>query len=279
MSDNADQRQFWTDEAGPKWVTYQAQMDRLLQPVLDGVLERADLVPGQWVLDIGCGTGASTIQAAEAVGRRGRVTGIDISPTLLEMARRRAANPNRVSFIEADAADHDFGPGGFDRLLSRFGLMFFTDPSAAFANMASGLTATARVSFAAWGEIPANPYFTLAAQAARDVLGPMPKSDPDAPGPFAFRDPDRIETVLKEGGFRHTVIEVADIFLTPEGRLEQFADQSLAIGPAEAAMRHFDAGDDERYAIHERLQELFAHFMTPDGLRIPARINFATAQK
>src|SRR6056297_2807169 len=108
--DNSDQREFWTETAGAKWVANQPDMDALMQPVLDGVLARAAIAPGNAVLDIGCGTGASCLAASRAAGPEGSVTGVDISPTLLELGRRRCAHLPNVTLMEADAGAHDFTP-------------------------------------------------------------------------------------------------------------------------------------------------------------------------
>ena len=275
---NRDQKDFWTDIAGPKWVDHQQTMDALMQPVLDGVIARANLTPGARVLDIGCGTGASLLAAGEIVGPEGHVLGADISARLLDLAETRTANHPQIAVMEADAATYAFTPATFDNLISRFGVMFFENSEAAFENMARALKPGATLSFAAWGEIPANPFFTLAAQAAREVLGPMPKSDPDLPGPFAFRDPNRISAILGAAGLSDISIDVQDIHLTPAGALADFATQMMAIGPAESALKHFEADEDQHAAVHATLMKVFAEFETNAGLAIPARINFATAR-
>ncbi|WP_050928373.1 class I SAM-dependent methyltransferase [Aestuariivita boseongensis] len=276
--DNRDQKDFWTDIAGPKWVEQQQAMDALMQPVLDSVIARAGLGTGAHVLDIGCGTGASLLAAGEAVGPEGHVLGADISARLLDLARTRTADHPQIAVMEADAATHAFPLAAFDHLISRFGVMFFERSEAAFQNMARALTPGATLSFAAWGDIPANPFFTHAAQAARDVLGPMPKSDPDLPGPFAFRDPARITGVLDAAGFSNITVDVQDIHLRPAGTLSDLATQMMAIGPAEAALKHFEADEAQHAAVHASLMAVFADFQTDTGLAIPARINFATAR-
>ena len=127
-SDNSDQVEFWSASAGQRWAARQAELDILMQPVLDGVLARAELAPGLRVLDIGCGAGAGCLAAAEAVGDAGAVLGVDVSAPLLDLARQRAAALPRVAFHHGDATTLALSPP-YDRLISRFGVMFFARTS------------------------------------------------------------------------------------------------------------------------------------------------------
>ena len=273
---NSDQRDFWSDAAGPKWLRYEAGLDHLMQPVLDGLLSRAGIQSGQAVLDIGCGTGASTLQVADRVGTFGRVLGADISGPMLERAAERAKAVDHVNFIEADAQNHAFEPEQFDHLVSRFGVMFFGDPTVAFKNMSRALKPGGHVNFAAWGQIPSNPFFTYPAQAARAIIGAPPKVDPDLPGPFAFRDPARVLDILTNAGLQDVKCDTAQIMLTPQGTMADFAKMVLRIGPADAAISHFQADEAQIETLGDMLHEVFAPFDGPEGIQIPAEINFYT---
>lgn len=273
---NADQEEFWSQSAGPKWVALQREMDHLLEPVLSGMLARADLQKGQRVLDIGCGAGTSSLRAHDLTQN---VVGADISQPLLELARRRAEDRQNLEFVDADAETHPFPPAHFDHLVSRFGTMFFANSQAAFTNMANAMKSDASVTLACWGQIEANPYFKRAAKAARDVLGPMPRSDPDAPGPFAFRDPSRVLPILAHAGLKHERVEIKTLFLIPAGGLEGLARLCMSIGPIESAIRHFEAGEDDQQKIRQNLMSEFSRFEEDGEIRIPAEINFYSATK
>ncbi|MDW4497831.1 class I SAM-dependent methyltransferase [Sulfitobacter sp. D35] len=278
QSANSEQETFWSDEAGPLWVRHADGMDRTLRPVLERVVELAEIATGAHILDIGCGTGASLQRLAEAVGPEGRVLGVDISTTMLASAEVRVQTLSQVRVARADAATYEFSGSSFDGAVSRFGVMFFTDPAAAFANIGRSLKPGAAVTFAAWGAIEENPWFVLPAQAAKAVLGAPPPVDPDEPGPFAFRDPDRVRRILNDAGFTDIEIAVEHHTLTPEGSLEETAAFNSVIGPAGRTITHFQADEDARLAVRRGIEKLFTRFVTPDGLRVPAQINFCRAK-
>ncbi|MEM6939275.1 MAG: methyltransferase domain-containing protein [Pseudomonadota bacterium] len=226
-----------------------------------------------------CGAGTSTLLAAQHVGTEGHVTGIDISETLLKLARDRSAQALNVGYDLADAQIHAFAPAKADALISRFGLMFFDDPDQAFANLTHALRPGARMVFATWGPIPQNPYFTAAAEVAKRVLGPMPKSDPDAPGPFALRDRERVRGILSRAGLADLSAEEIQLDLTPQGSAHDLALLMCEIGPAQRALAHFEVDAAGREALIEALTEALQTYETPAGLRLPACINFFSARK
>ncbi len=276
--DNSDQVEFWSSAVGHRWAARQAELDILMQPVLDGVLARGDLSSGLRVLDIGCGAGAACLAAAQTVGETGAVLGVDVSEPLLNLARQRAAALPHVAFHHGDATTLELDPP-YDRLISRFGVMFFADPVLSFTRMAAQLSPGARLSFAAWGQIPENPFFTLPARAARTTIGAMPKSDPDAPGPFAFRDPERVKAILSEAGFADITCEVTALDLTPAGSVDDLAQQMCDIGPASGAITHFEASPAQVAELRQTIADALAPYAQNGSLRLPAEINFVTATK
>ena len=276
---NADQQTYWSDKAGPYWVARMAPMDQTLGPVLDAVLAAAALTPGDQVLDIGCGAGTSTIAAAQQVGPSGQVVGVDISESLLAKARQIAEGTPQAGFLLADAQTHAFDDGHIDCILSRFGVMFFDDPEAAFINMAKALRPGGRMAFASWGAISENPYFTLPARTATGIFGPVPKTDPDDPGPFAFRETARVTGILEAAGMVDIDAKELPMDLTPPGDAAAVADVLCDIGSAHRILTHFEATPDMRAQLVAALAEALQVFETEQGLRIPALINIFTARK
>lgn len=276
---NADQQTFWSDEAGSSWVALQDQLDTLFQPVLDLVLDHANLKSGMRVLDVGCGTGTSVALAAECVGTSGHVTGIDIAETMLAHAERGLSERKNTALIRGDGQVYPFDPEQFDALISRFGVMFFDDTTAAFANMAQGLCKGARITMAAWGPAPQNPFFMTPAKVAKALLGPMPPVDRTLPGPFAFEDASRIIPMLQNAGLGDVSVQSVDLMLTPAGDAATLAKLCCDIGPAQSALQHHNASADDRAALEAAIAARFAEHDTPEGFRIPACINLYSARK
>lgn len=271
---NAAQRDFWNGPSGENWVANQAALDALHAGVSALLLAEAAPAPGARVLDIGCGAGETTLAVARAVGPEGTATGVDISGPLLALARRRAeaAEAANVDFLHADAALHRFEPGSAELVLSRFGLMFFADPVAAFRNLASALVPGGRIVFVAWAGVDRNPWFSLPLAAAVERLGPAAPSDPDVPGPMAFRDSDRVTRILADAGLARATGEVRTVDLHLPGGLDAAADLALRIGPATRHVRDKDGSADDVRAIAATVRERLAPFVTDDGIRVPATV-------
>ena len=268
---NDDQRAYWSGDVGVRWAHMADAIDTTFAEVTDAVLARADLDPSHDVLDVGCGAGALSRAAASQAGQ---VTGIDISAPMLAVARDRAA-PN-TRFLEADAETEDLGQERHDRIISRFGVMFFDDTTAAFANLRRATRPGGRLVFAAWGMPEANPWFAIPRRVAEARLGAV-ESDPDAPGPFRFREPDMIAGWLDAAGWRDVRTEVLEVSLVPPGTLAEVAEFSTRLGGASRVIAHHEADETSRLAVARDIEPEFAAMTGMGGTRVPARINLVTA--
>lgn len=276
---NADQKEFWNSEAGGNWVRYQTDLDAISREAGDLLLEVCEPREGEVALDVGCGAGSTTLALAQAVGASGRVHGVDISSPLLARAaaRRDELGFANVTFELADAQEHAFAPAGFDLVASRFGLMFFSDPVAAFQNLRSALRSTGRIAFVAWAGPEDNPWFAWPHQIATARLGSVPAAPPDAPGPMAFQDPDRVRAMLSSAGFSRCEGRTVSVDLHHPGGLGAILKLVTVVGPVARVVREKGGTDEDKAAIVEEVGVRFEQFRTSDGIRIPARINVFTA--
>lgn len=275
MSDaNTAQAEYWASAAGYQWIAREALMDALLSPVLTRVLHHAALQPGESVIDIGCGTGASSLAVARIVGPKGHVTSVDIAAQLLDRASIRANDaglPN-INFVLADAQTHAFAPQSADAMISRFGVMFFEDPVAAFANMARALKPNGRMIFAAWPPAAKVPWFSISVAAAVARLGKPSQTDPNAPGPLAFQDPERVTALMEKAGLTDVRCQPEMVDLTPDGDAADIIAFAARIGPAARIVAEFSGTEADTKAIEAEVGKAFAIYQTDQGMRFPTGI-------
>jgi len=235
---HANQIAYWNGAGGDHWVRRQELTDLVLAPVAEVVLARAAVQPGEHVIDIGCGCGATTLVLADAIRPGGALVAADVSEPMLGRARERIGERPNVAYVCADATTHGFAPGWADLLFSRFGVMFFGDPVLAFANMRRGLKPGGRTVFACWRKPAENPWMMLPLQAAYLHVPKLPKQDPDDPGPFSFGDPNRVTRILTEAGFTDIALEPVDVMLDlASGRgLDAAVAYTLDIGATSRAL-------------------------------------------
>jgi SAM-dependent methyltransferase len=197
-----DQDAYWNGPAGARWVREQVGLDEMLRPFGEVALEAARVARDESVVDLGCGCGDASLALATLVGSRGRVVGVDLSAQMLKRAKERSAGLPNLSFMEGDVSSMPLARGAFDLLFSRFGVMFFSNPTDAFVHLRCALRADGRLAFVCWQSLGQNPWADVPFEAVADVLGrPDPKPE-GAPGPFAFADAARVREILEGAGFR-----------------------------------------------------------------------------
>ncbi len=276
---NAAQSDYWNQVAGPKWVRLADSMDARLAPILDLLLARAGTQPDEHVLDIGCGAGTSTLALAGQVGASGRVVGIDISAPMLTRARQRVADRalTNISFLEADAQTHNFGPDLFDRVVSRFGVMFFADPAAAFRNLRGAMRPGGRLCFVCWAPLADNPHWQIPLEIAARHLGPPTPQPPHAPGPMAFSDQAYLRGILEEAGFRNPRITMENVSLigtTPE----EEAALACVMGPTARLIEERTPPEPVHEALRREIAEAFRPFAGAEEMKLPAAVYAVSAE-
>jgi SAM-dependent methyltransferase len=275
---NADQIAYWNGPGGQRWAERQAAQDVLLKPVLDILIDRAALKSGERVMDVGCGSGATSIAFAKKVTPSGHVLGIDVSGPMLARARASAPKDLPVDFVQADATDYPFDPASFDLLASRFGVMFFADPARSFANMRKALRPSGRLAFACWREPRENPWMMTSLQAAYKHVPKLPAQGPEDPGPFGFASEERVKRILAAAGFADIAMEACPLSLDVAigGGLDAAVQGALEIGPVSRALDGQPA--EAKAAVAKSIREALTPFAKGDTVPLPGAIWIVTAK-
>ena len=273
---NTAMGRYWNEVAGPRWVERAGLQEARNVEVAHLLQQAAAPQSGERVLDIGCGTGATAIPFAASVAPGGQVTGVDISEPMLAQARQNieTAGAANVTLVRADAQVHRFPPDSFDLLISRFGVMFFADPVAAFTNLYAGLRQGGRLCMAVWASMGENAHWQIPFDIAVKHLGAPAPADPREPGPMAFRDPVYLRDILDKAGF-------AEIDIAPQGfkviglTAKSEAEHAAMFGPAWRLMEEKNASDAVRQAIVAETEAAYAPYVTRAGMRLPGTVLIA----
>ena len=278
---NAAQIQFWNETAGQKWVTLQEAI--VAQDRLFGLqaMDRAAVMPEERVLDVGCGCADTTFELARRVGTSGEVIGVDLSSIMLERAREMAEGLglHQVRLIDADAQTYWFQARSFDLLFSRFGIMFFQDPQAAFENLFQALRPGGRFAFVCWQEFKKNHWAIVPTEAvARHIA--IPPSVPDTPGPFTFARSERLDGILSKVGFQQIAFEesIKDVPVGAGGGVDLAVDFLFQMGPAAAAIRQA-AQPEKRGVLVDAMRAALAPYETPHGVYMQAATWIVTGSR
>lgn len=270
----------WAGEMGLKWLASLSLFEEMIAPIGEALLDRADYQEGETVIDLGCGGGATTLAIATAVAPSGRAMGLDISPDLIAAARERAAknDAKNIEFTHADAATAQLPDAPYDRLFSRFGSMFFEDPTSAFTNLHGLVRKGGRIDLAVWGPPRDNLWMMEMMGVVRNHVE-IPPAVPRAPGPFAFEDLEYLGEILDGSGFSDVDVvayeglqPVGGVDATPEKAVE-FAFASMAVGRALS-----DKGDEIFAAASKELTDVFArHHVPGKGVMMKGKVWLVSA--
>jgi SAM-dependent methyltransferase len=263
-----EQAKLWNGPAGRAWVDAQETLDQMLAPYEELLIEAVSAESPHRVLDIGCGTGSTTLAAARLLAAEdGRCVGIDISQPMIDAARARAEREGSTArFICDDAQTHAFEPASFDMIVSRFGVMFFGDPVQAFANLRRAAADDAVLRFVAWRGAAENPFMTTAERAAAPLLPKLAPRRADGPGQFAFADRQKMHGILEQGGWTGIDIRPIDVECTlPERTLRTYLSR---LGPVGLMLQ--EADDRTRTQVMDTVRAAFEPYVHGDEVRFTA---------
>ena len=271
---NQEQIRYWNEQGGPKWVLRQRQLDAQIHPLGLVALQRAEVRRGERVIDVGCGCGQTSLELAERVGPNGAVLGIDISGPMLNRAqeRQKELGVTNLEFLTTDAQTHQFAHEQFDLVFSRFGVMFFEDPIAAFRNLRTALRPNGRLYFLCWQALEKNDWARVPFKAALQHVPPPAPPAPGAPGPFAFADPERVRQVLGAAGFVAVRCEPyeEELRIGDAATVEEAVEFSLDIGPASRLLA--DTPADTRTRVAQSVREALTPYASSEGVRLPGAV-------
>ena len=265
--DADEQAALWNGAAGRAWVDAQQVLDGLWKPFEDQLVEAVRVSSARGVIDVGCGTGATTLAIARSLGVNGRCVGVDISGPMLALARARAERERvPATFIRADAETHAFEPGACDMIVSRFGVMFFDDFVRAFTNLRRAGRDGAELRLITWRSPEENPFMTTAERAAAPLLPNMAPRRPDGPGQFALADRARLERILEQSGWGEIDLQPIDVALV-------FAEKDLELyltrlGPLGRTLAEVD--EQSRTRVIAEVRRAFDPYVHGDEVRFDA---------
>ena len=274
---NATQAKNWHGRDGARWARHKAPHDAMLAPLTEKAFDAVGFVPGQRVLDLGCGSGTTTFEIARRIAPSGLVIGIDISKTLLALGREQAAaEPDlRIKFEFADIETHKFAVASFDVAFSRIGVMFFSNPATAFANVHRAMIPGSQLAFVCWRKVRANTWASVTLDIARRHVEMPPRPGLEDPGPYSFRDPERVHRILTEAGWSEIAIVELDADAYMGADLDEALANCLTVGPI--ANQVLAAPENTRTAIATELRSVLPEYVTKRGVIMHAATWFVTA--
>ncbi|MEP4484093.1 MAG: methyltransferase domain-containing protein [Halioglobus sp.] len=278
---NAEQIEYWNGDAGRRWAEEDDTMAQLLRPISEALIAYAKLDGCRSALDIGCGGGSQSVMLADELGEGARVTGVDISQPMLAVAEDKAAAPGHgratMEFVQADAATYEFVAEEFDLIFSRFGVMFFDEPVGAFTNIRPALQSDGRVVFCCWQPVKANDWTRIPLQAALQHVPAPAQADPNAPGPFAFSDPERVQNILQSSGFTDISVEPysTSLHFGKTATLAQSVRELAMIGPVSRLLVGQEADVLEK--VFDSMEEVLSPHYRDGTLSLTGAVWFVTA--
>ena len=276
---NTEQYEYWNKKTGPKWVKYDDAMNERFSILTNELFSRANIKNSEKILDIGCGGGETTFQASKLLNKEGYVLGADISKTLLDHAKSKFSNIDIIDFINCDVQNYQFEKNYFNKVISRFGVMFFENPFHAFQNIYSSMQINGSLNFVCWTNIMDNEYFTEGMDIITKYTNESFTEITTEPGPFAFNDEAYIREILEYSGFKNVKIDKIYSSISTKDSLEDNVTILLGVGPRARILSEKNLSDDIMLIIKNEMMELSKKRKINKEITYKACLNFVSATK
>ena len=276
---NIEQSEYWNEKSGPKWVKLDDSLNERFSILTDELFNRASIKEGDCILDIGCGGGQTSYKAKMLVGLSGYVMGADISETLLNFTRSKFSKTNNLEFNLCDVQTFKFNPNNFDKVISRFGVMFFENPEEAFQNIYLSMKSGGKITFVCWSSFFKNEFFTEGCNIIENYTHEkLPKITRD-PGPFAFSEKDYINRILTSSGFKKIIIDEVHTFICTKDTVENDTDILLNIGPRAKLLSNSNLSEEKMFELRNKIRELCEKREDLGIISYKACLNYVSACK
>ncbi len=276
---NVEQSEYWNEKSGHKWVKIDDAINERFSVLTDELFFRSKIVQNNRVLDVGCGGGETSFRASQSVGSSGYVLGADISETLLTFARNKFSTIENLEFNTCDAQNYEFKVGSFDKVISRFGIMFFEDPIEAFKNIHLSMKAGGSLDFVCWADMKDNEFFIEGSEIVTSYTNKNLPLTTREPGAFAFSDKKYIWEILDLSGFREIKIDTVSSSITTGDTPEKDVEILLSIGPRAKLYSGSNLSDEKMSAIKSKMLELCKKRRVNHEIKYNAALHYVKATK
>ena len=276
---NNEQFEFWNKGIGQKWVDEDESMNERLSILTEELFLKSKIKKDDKVLDIGCGGGQTSFEASKLVGSNGYVVGADISKILLELAERKYSQIKNLDFKYCDVQNYEFKKNEFSKIISRFGVMFFENPFAAFKNIYNSLKYNGFLNFVCWTNVMENEFFTAATNI---IIRHLNKDFPEitrSPGPLAFSDEKYINEILSYSGFKNIKVEKVYSLITTNDSAEKDGELLLSIGLGGRLLAEENLSDEKLLSIKDEIINMCIERQKDGKITYNACLNYVSATK
>ncbi len=276
---NVEQSEYWNEKSGPKWVKNEDALNERLSILTDELFSRVNIKASDKVLDIGCGGGDTTFRVSKLLADAGHVVGADISKTLLDHAKSKFSDIDTMTFVHCDAQNYSFDENYFDKVISRFGVMFFESPLEAFKNIYGSLKTSGSLNFVCWTNMMENEFIIEGMDIITKYTQKVLPEVTNDPGPFAFSEPEYIHEILQSAGFKNINVDKVYTSISTKDSAEEDAELLMGIGPRARMLSEENLSSEQISMIKNEIIDLCEKRKIGKEIIYKACLNYVSANK